>query len=273
MYPYIGVGLQTYPIMLGLTTVAGAFVAMAGARRSSVPLNVFLPLLLWCALTAFCGAKIYSILERGGVDSSVSIEFIYGYRYPGGVLGLLFGLVFHPRLVSRPLSFWLLADIFAPALAVGIAGARVGCFLVGCCFGAASDLFWGVRFPRPSTAWLVHVEDHLIASTDAFSLPVHPLQVYFAVLAGGIGLFLLWFQKRKRYCGEVAYLYMSLHGLGKFGLEFVRYERVPHVQLFSLVIGVAGTILLFRGMLRERRLSRSTLDQGAADAAPTIRPC
>ena len=49
-------------------------------------------------------------------------------------------------------------DLFAPALALGHAFGRLGCFLAGCCFGKASRAGWGVPFlaaVSPSTIWRV----------------------------------------------------------------------------------------------------------------------
>ena len=47
-------------------------------------------------------------------------------------------------------SFWALGDLFAPALAIGHAFGRLGCFAAGCCFGKACGAAarWGARFPR-----------------------------------------------------------------------------------------------------------------------------
>ena len=47
----------------------------------------------------------------------------------------------------RPFPFWLMSDVAAPAVAIGIAIGRIGCFLNGCCYGAVCELPWAVRFP------------------------------------------------------------------------------------------------------------------------------
>ena len=47
----------------------------------------------------------------------------------------------------RRLPPWLAADAIAPALPLGYALGRVGCFLVGDDYGRPTDLPWGVEFP------------------------------------------------------------------------------------------------------------------------------
>ena len=55
---------------------------------------------------------------------------------------------FHVTLRRMRLPLGRFADGFAPVVGIGIAIARVGCFLHGCCFGTFCSWPWGVRFPR-----------------------------------------------------------------------------------------------------------------------------
>jgi prolipoprotein diacylglyceryltransferase len=97
------------------------------------------------------------------------------------------------RVRVRHLSLAAMLDAVAPALGVGIALGRWGCFLAGCDYGAPTAMRWGVRFPSGSQAWRAQVAEHRIAAFQALSLPVHPTQVYEAawglavVVAGAWG--------------------------------------------------------------------------------------
>ena len=50
-------------------------------------------------------------------------------------------------------SFGDVGDLFAPALAIGHAFGRLGCFAAGCCFGKETASRIGVAFPRGSVAF------------------------------------------------------------------------------------------------------------------------
>ena len=50
-------------------------------------------------------------------------------------------------------SFGSVGDLFAPALALGHAFGRLGCFAAGCCFGKETASRLGVAFPRGSVAF------------------------------------------------------------------------------------------------------------------------
>lgn len=105
-----------------------------------------------------------------------------GYVWYGGMLACLAVSVFY--FYRRPhLNAWLFADTFAPAVMVGAALGRTGCFLSGCCYGRPTDGLLGVQFPH-----LPH--------------PVHPTQIYDATIAMVIGAWLLWRYARRRFDGE-----------------------------------------------------------------------
>ena len=91
-----------------------------------------------------------------------------GYVWYGGMVGALAVAVWYFR--SRPhLNALLYADAFAPAVMVGAAIGRVGCFMEGCCHGVPTSVPWAVTF-------------------DPAHGPVHPTQLYdstFAAVCGG----------------------------------------------------------------------------------------
>jgi phosphatidylglycerol:prolipoprotein diacylglycerol transferase len=93
-----------------------------------------------------------------------------------------------------------------PALAIGQAIGRIGCFLVGDDYGRPSHLPWAVAFPQglPPT-----------------TLPLHPTQLYQA--AGLLPLALLLFRWRRRNRSDEFVLgaYLFLAGSLRFVIEFV----------------------------------------------------
>jgi phosphatidylglycerol:prolipoprotein diacylglycerol transferase len=47
-----------------------------------------------------------------------------------------------------------LCDMIAPAMALGLALGRIGCFLNGCCYGGLCEWPWGVQFPQRSPPYV-----------------------------------------------------------------------------------------------------------------------
>lgn len=250
MHPLLFDQVRAYPVFLTLAIAAGAAAALYSARRQGVELRRFVPALAALAVGTLFGAKLYVVLEVGSVDR----QSLFAFRDPGAVLGFMITLGVLNRFERPGLSGPVLADLFAPSFGFGIAVARIGCFLNGCCAGSVSTLPWSVSFPARCPTWRAHVTHGLVGADSGASLPVHPLQLYFGALALGTGLFLLWFGRHKRFEGQVLLLFVALHGSGKFLFELLRFPPVPHVQLLSLLLALASltALVLKSGWVRHR---------------------
>lgn len=117
-----------------------------------------------------------------------------------------------------------------PALAIGHAIGRIGCFLVGDDYGRPTDLPWGVAFPRglPPT-----------------TVPVHPTQVYEAAGLAVIAWILIRWRRAGTADAIVFGRYLALAGALRFAIEFIRVNAqvagpLTLAQIFSLAIIVVG---------------------------------
>ena len=122
---------------------------------------------------------------------------------------------------------------------------RIGCFMAGCCYGAPADLPWAVTFTNPQS--LCPIRE-----------PLHPSQLYEAILALGVFGLLYGVRTRKRFDGEMLLAYFALAGLVRFVVEFFRspvdyrgpvlWGWMPLTQLVALGLAlVSGSLLLYFG--------------------------
>ncbi len=236
MHPVVDIALggleihtSAYRFFLALAAAFTVGVAFATATRRGLPGRRVLACLSCMAAAVPVGARLWDAATKSGVY----------FDDPGRLLALdltglsLYGGLFLAAGVGavacRILSVDLvgLADATTPALGVGIALARLGCFEAGCCFGQPTDLPWGVTFPRGSDAHL-----HQLLEGGLFSggrvLPVHPTQLYelAAALAGaGVAALLLL---RKAPPGEAFLSFVMLYD----GFRLVNhFLRVPGAAL------------------------------------------
>jgi len=155
-----------------------------------------------------------------------------GLVWYGGFLGGF--LAFITYLWKKKLSFWKMADIFAPFVALGYAVVRIGCFLAGCCYGRVTDLPIGVVFPV--------VDD----------LHRHPTQLYSSALNFILFAVLLWFYPRKKFTGQVFSLYLMGYAIYRFFVEFFRdnlimYDVFSLGQVYTLILLIiAAGLYLYR---------------------------
>lgn len=160
-----------------------------------------------------------------------------------------------------------LLDIIAPSLALGLAFGRMGCFLNGCCYGAPTDLPWGIAWPEGSIPW-----DKYVDPLHPTSMPLlHPSQLYSVVNALLIFVFLhLAYKHRKRH-GVLIGAFFGLKAVTRFFLEMVRSDEDKAYLGMSIsqVTGLILIVLVFAYFLWLRKSKLSRLDwqpEGAAAA-------
>ena len=179
------------------------------------------------------GAKLWWTVEFSGSAPFLSLLLSRGgLSWFGGFTGGLAAGLAVIRMKRLPLLATLAAA--SPALAIGHAIGRIGCFLVGDDYGKVTDLPWAVAFPEGLPPTLERV---------------HPTQIYEAIPLFIVGSLLLVWRRRQRNDRVVLGAYFALAGTTRFVIEFVRVNErvlgpVTVAHLASLAVVAAGVALL-----------------------------
>jgi len=231
--------VHSYGVMVLIGLAAGVWWLNRTGRRHGLSAEDFLDFAIVVLLSGVAGARALSVLLHlpEYLAQPVTVLYIWqgGLAYHGGVAGALLGGYIFARL--RRISFPLMADLSAPALALGYAIARIGCFLNGCCYGIQCDLPWAVTFP---------------AGTEAGGVPFHPTQLYACAASFIIFVILAKLQPRIKVRGNLFLAYLVLYSIYRFLVEFVRrgasakvfapLAPLTEAQTASIVIGVGALI-------------------------------
>lgn len=212
-----------------------------------------------------------ALLLAAGIGGIVGAKIYYAILY--GDWRLLFdrsGLVWYGAFIAglaaalwvlrrRGLPVWRALDATAPALALGYAVGRIGCFLVGDDYGHPTTLPWGVKFPYglpvPTTAEWMRREygaeipagvgpDELVA--------VHPTQLYETFAGLAICLFAVWLIRRGVPPSAVFLPAAAALAAERFLVEFLRakddrfFGALTLAQLLSLAVLVGAVLLWHR---------------------------
>ena len=185
-------------------------------------------------LGGLAGAKLLWTLEHLGEEPVLDLLLSRGgMSWFGGFTGGVLAGVWMMRRKRLPVVPVLAAA--TPALAVGHAIGRIGCFLVGDDYGRPTDLPWGVAFPQG------------LPPTD---VPVHPTQIYEALALVPLAVLLVRLRKHRRADAFVLGVYLILAGAIRFAIEFLRVDvrvlgNLSVAHLASLAAIAAGTVILF----------------------------
>jgi phosphatidylglycerol:prolipoprotein diacylglycerol transferase len=255
-YSTIEMGLTLDPSLFWAGALVGALAwAVLSARKSGFdPRDVYWAGVLGL-LFGIWGGHLLGIFYYGTDGRPFAwLRFWSGgqAQYGGLIAGALAVIVY---VKVRGFSILRYADAMAPAVALGVAVGRIGCFLNGDDFGKLSQLPWAVRFPIGSEAYADHLTHGWINATEAWSLPVHPVQLYCSVF--WLGLFALLATRRSAVVGVRFGWLMIAHGVGRFAEQLIRGDFRATVgplsltQVISLALAATGLGLLAAATLAE----------------------
>ncbi len=262
MYPtLIRIGsfeITTFGLMMFLAFVVAGWVLARQLKRYGIDEDVASSIVMAAAIGGIVGAKIYyAILFR---DWHLLFERA-GLVWYGGLMGGAAAVSW--VLWHRRVDFLSAADAAGPALSIGYCLGRIGCFLVGDDYGAPTNSWMGIAFPKgapPTTAqslrdFGVKVDPSL--PPDAI-LRVWPTQLFESAAALIMFFILVRMNAQEHRRGRTFGVFLILLGVERFLVEIVRAKDDRFLgpftvaQLISVIAVVVGIWLAAR---RDRRVA------------------
>lgn len=131
-------GVSSYTIFVSLGIIAGLIYYLSDTRKRNAKNEGAIEIVSSALIFGVIGSKIPLIFEGADIQS-----IIFGKSILGGLIGGMLGVMLIKRILKIKTK---MGNIIAPAVALGIAIGRLGCFFNGCCFGIPSPWGWGVDF-------------------------------------------------------------------------------------------------------------------------------
>lgn len=228
--------LHMYGVLLVAALLAALWLAGRLARREGLDGQKVQDLGIASIIAGLVGAKLLLVIidfEQYRLSPRALLDVLQsGGVFYGGLLGALPVAWWYIKKHGLPLLPTL--DVMAPAVALGQAIGRLGCFAAGCCFGSSSTAPWSVIFHNEDAHALVGVP---------LGVPLHPSQLYESLGTTVLLVILLAALKKRRFPGQVAALYLILYAILRFGLEFFRGD-VARGTVFGGVLSTSQFIAL-----------------------------
>ncbi len=259
--------VHSYGFLIALGLVAGVVVAVRRGRTVGIETGATLDLTFYAIVVGMVGARLLYVIMHAGdygrlcvgsgaprtlgqvlSDCSAAVRFWQGglVFLGGAILAAASTLLLARR---KGLGLGEVADVLAPSVSLAHVFGRLGCFMVGCCYGKP----WsgGVHFPPDSVAYSELLGERAIVVGAASTPGLHPTQLY---EAGGellIFLALLWLWPRRRFSGAIALTYAFAYGVLRFAIEIFRGDDLgafiveARVPSLARVLGFSPTTPLF----------------------------
>ncbi len=252
------VEITGYGLMMMMGFLMAGWVIQQGLRERGLNESYAADIVVWAVIGGILGAKLWYVVLYGDIRALFSRGGLVWY---GGLVGGAAAVLFNSWRRHVPLRFTL--ELAAPALTIGYALGRVGCFLVQDDYGIPSTVPWAMRFPEglpPSTAQnlssMYGIEIPAgVSPTEV--LAVHPTQLY-EVAAMFVAFWVLWRLRQHAHgTGWLFGLYLIFAGAERFLVEFIRAKDDRVLGMFtvaqaaSLSAVALGVFLMVRWRERE----------------------
>ena len=247
-FTVFGLEITGFGLMMMVAFLAAGWVMQRELARRGMNQEYAADIVVAGVVGGIVGAKLWYMALNGGALLSRG-----GLVWYGGFIGGFTAVLVQGWWKRIPTRFTM--ELTAPALALGHALGRVGCFLVQDDYGIPTTLPWGMRFPEgtpPTTAQdLARLGVDVPAGVSPFEvLSVHPTQLY--EVAALLFMFWLLYRSRRREhaVGWLFGLYLVLVGVERFLVEFVRAKddrllgSFTLAQLASVIVFIVGVSLL-----------------------------
>lgn len=233
LFQIFGIKVYSYGLMIAIGIIIAGLMFLRKGKEKGYNEDNLTNLMILTVISGIVGGKLLFILVNIKDiinDPSLLYNFGEGFVVYGAII--LGALCVYIYTKKKQWDFFSITDIIAPGLAIAQGFGRIGCFLSGCCYGKATDLFLGVTFPVDSLA--------------PSGIVLHPTQLYSSLFDFILGAFLIIYSRNTNVkSGKLTSAYVISYSIGRFIIEFLRDDERGALWLLSTSQWIAiGTLIL-----------------------------
>jgi phosphatidylglycerol:prolipoprotein diacylglycerol transferase len=247
--------IYTYGFLIACGAVSGfIYTAYHAKKQYGIKTETVQTLIILIIVASVVGGKFFIIFENPGRYLSNPAQLLQNFGngfvfYGSLIFAIPTMLLFFRRHKLPPLG---MLDIMAGTTCIVHALGRMGCFMAGCCYGTEHQGFFSVTFTDPQ------------CSAEPLNTPLHPTQLYSAMMIMLIFTIILFVSRRKQFDGQLFMLYLMLYAIGRSVIEVFRGDLdrgfiiegiLSNSQFISLLVFV-GALLVY---IRLAKISKQAL--------------
>ncbi|MET0702810.1 MAG: prolipoprotein diacylglyceryl transferase family protein [Mycobacterium sp.] len=214
------VAVAVHGLFIALGVLAAAIVFAAEARRRGAMNEQSLVAVAGALVGGAIGMRLSGWAEHLDFRTNPSLAQAWQFGSKsilGGLLGAYLGVLIAKRIGGYRGKT---GDLFAPAVALGMAIGRIGCYLTEAP-GRPTTLPWGVHAPATTPE----------CPGCLTGQAMHPSFLYEIIFQLTAFVVLLWLRPRIGRPGELFVLYVAAYAVFRFFVEFVRANETVWLDL------------------------------------------
>jgi prolipoprotein diacylglyceryltransferase len=202
------------------------------AQSAGLSLQPFKDHAVWYLVGAIVGGRFFAVVEQYRVylrlDDPLRFLFLHdgNFSFLGMAVGIVIVLYITRRSSRTTFLQWL--DVLLPATTFGLSFDWLGKFAAGQAYGRPTDMFWAVTYD---------------AINVRYAVPIHPVQLYYALFFFFLTFLLLVVRKNARRAGAETLVGIALAASMTFILEWFRGDF--GIPVFATQLDFLLMLLLF----------------------------
>ena len=249
-FSVFGFSIYWYAVFIILGILAAYGAALIEVNRTSQNRQDYSDILFFGLPLVLVGLRLFYVAFNWDLFSDNPIRIITGIRDGGLAIfgGILTAIVWvFAFSYKRGLNPWFVLDVGAPSFALGQAIGRFGNFVNREAFGGFTDNILAMRIVRDQTNMPLtpDILDNTIIYQGVEYIQVHPAFLYESLWNFGLFAALTIYRPRKKFNGQVFWLYLLGYGFARFFIEGLRTDQlmmgvIPVSQMMAAVIFIAA---------------------------------
>ena len=227
-----------YGVIIGCGFLIAIVCAIQLCKERDLPNDFPYDLILWVfPLSIICARLYYVICSPHEFDGFMDVIAVWegGIAIYGGIIGALISAAVFCKI--KKIKFLDLCDYLVPFLALGQSIGRWGNFVNQEAYGYITESFLKMRIYSKEIGGFINV---------------HPTFLYESILDFLIFGILIILRKKRKFSGQLLYVYFILYGIGRAIIEGFRTDSLMMMnfrisQVFSIFLVIISIILYYFG--------------------------
>jgi len=246
-----GFPIYWYGVIIAVGAFLGLFIATRESDRLGLQKDLMVDLVVFALPIAILSARAYYVIFEwdryaNGPWWKVFAIWEGGIAIHGALIGAVITAIVFCRV--KKVSFWLIADIAAPALILGQAIGRWGNFM-------NQEAYGGPISEATYNNFHQYLPNFIMDNMCIEGVMHHPTFLYESVWNILVFVFLLVLRRYNPLRGEVFLSYVLTYSIGRFFIEGLRMDslyvlntplRTAQILSIILIIGAIGLIIFRR---------------------------
>src|SRR5574344_649288 len=233
-FTIFGINVYWYAILITISIILGIFIVYKDDGKYNIKFGSILELLVFLIPISFIGVRIFYVLFSLDYYFNNPLKMFNirdgGLAIYGGIIAGFITIIVFCKI--KKIKVLDMLDYIAPCLPLGQAIGRWGNFFNVEAYGRITNNFFRMGI----------FENGLYKE-------VHPTFLYESVITLLLFIFLFSIRKKRKYSGEITFLYLVIYSLARFFIEGLRTDSlmlgcVRISQILSLLVFVIASVLL-----------------------------